>query len=508
MKPLLLPALILCGALFPAAALAEAEAPKCRYTQIGLLRLQYSGAELALSTAGSINGTPATILIDTGAFDTVLTSTGAERRKLPMRATGQYAKGIGGETAIHLAQVDAFSAGPLQIGRSWMPVLAEFGHPPDYDALIGAPFLLQADMEVSLATKTLRFFRPSNCSGASLAYWDEAAMEIPFEASNDPSPNPQFTVLVNGKKMRAMIDTGSASTVIGLAAAQRAGLQLNAPGVTRVGDSTGIGASRVARWSTSFATFQIGDEIVRNAQVGVIDWNGHVDILLGADFLRAHRVLIAMSQQKIYLSYIGGEPFGQRSKLEPWIVAEAEAGNHDAQMLASYMAATGGGTPEDAARAADWVEKAALGGNPLATMTTGHALIQQGFFEQGLVRLRHAADRLPSLHTAAQWLYLGRVRSKQADLARTELAVNLARNRDRAWPAPVTDFYLGKITAEALLQQAAASGERARKNTCEALSAMSDWHDAHGDGRQAAALTAQSEAQCPAPRAPAQRALQ
>lgn len=506
MKPTFLAALALC-ALLPAAAHAQAEAPKCRYQQIGMMPLHYSGPALALSTAGSINGTPATMLVDTGAFDTVLTSTGAVRRKLTMRATGYSAKGIGGSTPIYQARVDEFSAGPLQSGRGWMPVLAGFGVPPTYDGMIGAPFLLQADMEISLATKKLRFFRPSNCGDAHLAYWDEAAMEIPFEANNDPSPNPQFTVLVNGKKMRAMIDTGADATVIGLAAAQRAGLALGAPGVTRDGESEGIGTKRVARWRTSFATFQVGDEIVRNAQVGVIDWDGHVDVLLGADFLRAHRVLIAMSQQKIYLSYLGGEPFGQRRKLEPWIVEEAEAGNHDAQMLASWLATQEGAAPRDAARAGEWLEKAALGGNPLATMMTGHALVQQGFLEQGIVRLRHAVNGLPTSHRAAMWLYLARIRNKQADLATTELAANLARNADKTWPAPLADFYLGKITEAALLAQAA-SGERAQKHTCEAFTAMADWHEAHGDAKQAAALTARSQAQCAAPHAPARRALQ
>ncbi|MBD8530805.1 MULTISPECIES: aspartyl protease family protein [unclassified Massilia] len=499
-------ALVLCTAVAPT---ARAEAPACRYLQVGMLPLHYSGQELALSTEGSINGTPATMLVDTGAFDTLLTKTGAERRKLSMRATGHYAKGIGGDAAIYLARVDAFTAGPLQTGRGWMPMLADFGDPPAYDAIIGAPFLLQTDMELSLATKKMRFFQPSNCSGASLAYWDEAAMEIPFEANLDQSPNPQFSVLVNGKKMRAMIDTGAASTVIGLAAAQRAGLRLDAPDLTRLGDSIGIGARRVTHWSTSFATFQIGDEIVRNAQVGVIDWKGHVDILLGADFLRAHRVLIAMSQQKIYLSYVGGEPFGQRRKLEPWIVEEAEAGNHDAQMLAAYLATQGGAAPGDAARSSGWLEKATLGGNPSANLMTGHALVQQGFLEQGIVRLRHAADKLPSNRKAAMWLYLARIRNKQADLARTELAANLARSQNQAWPAPVADFFLGKMTAESLLKQAAAGdGERARKQTCEALSAMSDWHGAHGEAGPAAALSARFEAQCAPSHAPSQRALQ
>ncbi len=500
-----LAAFALCGALLPAAVHAQAEAPKCRYIDIGSLPLRYTGPGLELTTAGSINGAPATMLVDTGAFDTLLTRTAAERRNLPMRATRRIARGIGGEAAIHEALVANLSVGPTASGNAWLSVLSDFGDVPDYDALVGAPFLLQADLEISLASKSLRFFRPSNCDGQFLAYWDENAMEIPFAANRgNRGPNPPFFVHVNGKRMRAMIDTGASITVIGRAAAERAGLKLDAAGVTRLSDSVGVGRDRVARWSTVFDTFQIAQETVRNAQIGVIDWDDDIDILLGTDFLRAHRVLFAMSQRKIYLSYLGGEPFGQRRKLEPWMVAEAEAGNHDAQMLAASMAIQGEGTPEDKDRAAAWIEQAALGGNPLAAMWTGHALVQQGFLEQGIVRLRHAAGKLPANRTAARWLYLARVRNKQADLARTELTADLARHADQAWPRPVTEFYLGRITAEALLAQAAAAGRRAQEHTCEALVAMSDWHGAHGDASRAAALTARFEAQCAA----ARRALQ
>jgi hypothetical protein len=37
------------------------------------------------------------------------------------------------------------------------------------------------------------------------------------------------------------------------------------------------------------------------------------DMLLGADFLRSHRVLIAHSQRKIYFTYAGGAVFPERS---------------------------------------------------------------------------------------------------------------------------------------------------------------------------------------------------
>jgi len=498
-----LAALAIWGVFLPASAQAQAEAPKCRFTEIASLPLHYTGPGLDLTTEGSINGTPATMLVDTGAFDTILTKTGTEKRKLFMRATGSYARGIGGVATIYQARVDEISAGPTKSGRTWLPVLADFGFAPAFDAIIGAPFLLQADMELSLATKQMRFFRPSNCGDRALAYWDEAAIEIPFAASTDRSPNPQFTVLINGKKMRAMIDTGAATTVIGMKAAQRAGLKLDAPGVTRLSDTAGIGANKVARWSTSFDTFQIGEETVRNAEVGVIDWDARVDVLLGTDFLRAHRVLFAMSQQKIYLSYIGGEPFGQRRTLEPWIVQEAEAGNPDAQLALAHMYTAGKIVPKDAALGDSWLEKAARGGNPQANLQVGRKLMLKGFPEEAATRLRSALDKLPSHAGGALLLYLARVRSKQPDLAKTELAASAARNEDKAWPAPLAEFYLGKITGEALLAQAGADAATAKSRSCQALLAMTEWHAAHGETERAAALRAQGKEQCGKPAAAA-----
>jgi clan AA aspartic protease (TIGR02281 family) len=488
-------ALVLCCALLPAAQ-AETDATACHYTQVASLPLHYTGPSLAVTTEGSINGSPATMLVDTGAFDTALTSTAVARHKLALTETGRSAQGIGGSAKIYLTQIDELSAGPAKSGRARPAVLTDFGNPPEFDAIIGAPFLLQTDMEISLATRELRFFRPSNCGDRFLAYWDPAAIEIPFEATRARDPNPRFTVLVNGKKMKAMIDTGAATTVIGLSAAKRAGLKLDTPGVTRQGESVGIGSARVAKWNTTFDTFQIGQETVKNAEIGVLDWDGSVDILLGDDFLRAHRVLFAMSQRKVYISYVGGEPFGQRNTLEPWIVQEAEAGNSDAQLALAGMYSTGRLVAKDRVQGASWLEKAARGGNPQANIMVGRRLLLQGFPEEAATRLRSALDKLPSNRGPALWLYIARVRSKQPELAKSELAANFAGNADNAWPGPIADAYLGKMTEDALLKQAGANAATARAHTCQSLAAMSEWHHAHGNRERSAALTAQNKAQC------------
>lgn len=265
----------------------------------------------------------------------------------------------------------------------------------------------------------------------------------------------------------------------------------------------GLGSRRAARWRTTFERFEIGDEVVSNAEVGVIDYEGSADVLLGADFLRSHRVLFAMSQQKLYISYVGGEPFGQRHRLEPWIQAEADAGNADAQMALVTYYMGGRLVPRNVSVAAQWAEKAALGGNPEANLLTGRRLLSAGQPAQAAARLRAAVDKLHGNGLGPLWLYIARVRSGQPELAKTELAAARARNREDEWPAPVADFYLGKLSEAEVLEEARDDRKLANLRTCQALASMAEWHAASGQPGEAERLSALGKAQCAPPAAPA-----
>ena len=79
-----------------------------------------------------------------------------------------------------------------------------------------------------------------------------------------------------------------------------------------------------------FESFAIGDEMIRNPYLRFADifryskfatTAGHLpravahpDMLLGADFLRSHRVLVAHSQRRIYFTYAGGTVFPKPSQ--------------------------------------------------------------------------------------------------------------------------------------------------------------------------------------------------
>lgn len=173
-------------------------------------------------------------------------------------------------------------------------------------------------------------------------------------------------------------------------AAKGAGLKMDAPGTVRAGEVVGIGERRVGHWSTRVDTLSIGDETIRNARIGVVETLGDlgIDIVLGADFLRSHRVLFAMSQEKLYISYVGGAPLGQLRQPEPWVQQEADAGNADAQFALYTMYERGDGVAQDSVQAKGWLDKAAALGQPQAKLQTGRPLLLQGQHAEAAPRLR------------------------------------------------------------------------------------------------------------------------
>jgi predicted aspartyl protease len=487
----LLSRLLACSLLLAAlpAHAADAEAKGCKYINVASVPVRYTGPHLEITMEGSLNGTPATLLVDTGASDSALTRTGTEPRDMTLWQTGQTTSGVGGYSRVYQARFKEFRAGPATSKNGSLRVLHDFGHAPSFDGIIGAPFLLQADLEFSLAEKQIRFFRPVDCKKNFLAYWDPNAVVLPFERHDGRSPNPHFTVLLNGKKLNAMIDSGASTTVVTLSAAKRAGLKLDAPGVERAGYSVGVGDTQVARWVTVFDTLQLGEETIRNAHVGVIDADLYdVDLLLGADFLRAHRVLFAMSQEKLYISYVGGEPLGQRRGIEAWVQQEADGGNTDAQMMLWTLYRTGAGVKRDPQQAKTWFDRALAANNPAANFITGIGYMPRRDYAQAARHLRLGLDKLPGDRTAALWLYLARLHLGEGEAAKADLQKAFARDEKDQWPNPVARHFLGKLSEEDLLEEARDDKIRAKAQVCVAKTMMGERAAALGDTAKAQSL--------------------
>lgn len=256
---------------------------------------------------GAVNGVPAKVLLDTGAAVTALTREIAERADLPVLHSEANYVGVGGYSQGYEASIREFTLGPARWTRARMYVIWDIS--PGQDVILGANYLFQNDVELRLNEGLISLFKPDGCNKDSfLAYWDPDAVVVPFLNKSDDRV--WTKVEINGQALRAIIDTGAEVSFIDTSAATKLGAT-KPTDPNAYGTMVGAGKKVQRTWVTKFDTFAIGAEVIRNANltVGNISMNDGTDVILGADFLRAHRVLIAPSQRQVYLTHLGGKTF-------------------------------------------------------------------------------------------------------------------------------------------------------------------------------------------------------
>lgn len=310
--PLLLSAITFLGAtLAPAPA---ALAGECKVTNYGTLPIEMRGARP--STLVKVNGRETRFLVDTGAFFGTMSVATAKELGLRLEAApaGLYGVGVGGSFSLQVTRVKElgilggtipdiqFTVGGSDVG---MPVL-------------GANVLHAVDLELDLARGQMRLMKPKGCDKTAMAYWDtdnSFQMAELTASEGRRGRNARIKVVLNGKPVIALLDTGASSTVISRRAAERAGIDLTAASAVPGSSSMGFGRSTVKTWTVPVNTISIGTETIKRAKIQVLDGNFGApgddgpDMLLGIDFILAHRIFVASSQDRIYFTYNGGPVF-------------------------------------------------------------------------------------------------------------------------------------------------------------------------------------------------------
>lgn len=187
--------------------------------------------------------------------------------------------------------------------------------------IIGNRFFEDHEVEFDLSRQRVRLFKSEDCAGLPLAYWDRTASAVPIKVAKWTT----LKVFLNGKPMVAMLDSGAATTVIDTSVMARIGAESQL-GTANLGRCLrGFGKQAVQSQIGEFDTFAIGDELVRHPKIYFADLRKDVprdrvlfweipvydmpEMILGADFLHAHRVLVSQPQEKLFFTYEGGTVF-------------------------------------------------------------------------------------------------------------------------------------------------------------------------------------------------------
>lgn len=312
------------AAAFTLAADAAAEAPKCKLMRTAEWPLRSDHHRPVVD--GEINGQKVGVLLDTSTPRSLIRRSATARLGLPrQQAPGWQAYGIGGETEVEAAYIEEFRIGK-STRKHWRAIVtgvtADATSGDDIAVVLGDDFLGESDIEFDLRNKAVRFYQAKDCAGVPLAYWSRQALEIPLEDHEKVV----FTVTINGKPLRAELDSGTSLSLLTKIDAEERGVTPTSPGAAPAGCVPGFQGRSYDSWTAPFDTFAIGEEVIRNPRIRFADiWQhmtysetgtrlrqrfaGVPGMILGADFLGSHRVLIARSQKKMYFTYEGGTVF-------------------------------------------------------------------------------------------------------------------------------------------------------------------------------------------------------
>lgn len=319
--------LLLGGVLLAAAGPAEAV---CKLLKVAEWQVDVSSGVPIID--GSIDGKPVRILIATGSDHSFLRAAEARRIGLPLRQYSdrkQYT--TAGVVQIMTASVKQLQIGSTVLKNLTLPALDNGSDGASEIAfLIGADFFSAYDTEFDLAHGAVRLFQREGCKPEELLYWSNGYF---MSRLTTPSPNDMhlaLQVLLNGNAAHAWLSTAAGRTYVGKLAAQTAGTKPGSEAAPLLAETYEGGAV----WDGRFDTLGVGNETIHNARLRVTDLfgrasvqrtgsmlpqrvEGFADVLLGMDFLMAHRILILPHDHQMLFTYNGGSVFAAPSANAP-----------------------------------------------------------------------------------------------------------------------------------------------------------------------------------------------
>jgi predicted aspartyl protease len=292
-------------ALFVCLALAGcgggAATQTCQMVHVTDLKLVRHGRDFFTTIA--INGQDTLVEFDTGGSDNLITESAAHSRGMAVNVSGwDYVEGVGGSQMSGIARSRDVRLGDAHGER------LEFTTVPDRtlklagDGVLGMSFLHDFDLDLDFWGGRVGLYKAISGCDAPRAVLQPPLYSVDLAYAPD-SASPEVNVSINGRLLRAVIDTGANQTSIFRDSARRAGLVSgDVQGTT---EFHGVGPRAVKAEERISAPLVIGDLTVSHLPVAILDQrhSGQEDMLLGYDFVTRVHLWISHSSGTVIMQY-------------------------------------------------------------------------------------------------------------------------------------------------------------------------------------------------------------
>jgi predicted aspartyl protease len=299
---LLLLLLVFCGSVrTPAYA-------QCQTRPVAVFQLQTEGVPIIPVV---LENRTALMMVDTGADTTSITVRAAQLLNLPIDPRHSSVIGtVADQRVFPNVLLNHLRAGPLDFGPQSLTAMNSGG--PSTVAgqlvagLIGMNLFGSFDIELSIAGHVLALYPPAVCTPAEPP-WPRGTYET-LEVQSTAHGRILVPVLLNGRRLMAVLDTGADSQVMTRDAAASVGASTVQIDTGQVSHGIAADAKVFTSRTLRFDTFSVGGELYRDVIFPIVDSDLGADMLLGDNWMRSHRLFMSAASHRLFVQRNDGEP--------------------------------------------------------------------------------------------------------------------------------------------------------------------------------------------------------
>ncbi len=267
------------------------------------------------SIAMTLDGKPVTMMLDSGATGLMIDAEVAARLGLRQRSDMRaFASGLGGTVYRRVFEVVAVGIGSQVTERDQIIIEMTESQAAGrgFDGIVGMRAFERNDIEIDFPARTMRLYRARFCPAGSPP-WPAGFGTFPRAGRQSGDNRPMVAVTLDGRTVKALVDTGATTTVVDHSFAKTVGARDAPPPGARQGTMRTMSEATVPMWQHRFGAADIVGLRFPAPNIWILDLGMTADMVVGLDILARTRIWISNGSDAVYVARggaRGGAPSG------------------------------------------------------------------------------------------------------------------------------------------------------------------------------------------------------